>query len=30
MEALCTKRFRATPGMLLPRSCWGAKCTCPI
>nr|DAX55930.1 MAG TPA: hypothetical protein [Caudoviricetes sp.]DAY47984.1 MAG TPA: hypothetical protein [Caudoviricetes sp.] len=29
MEALCTKRFRATHGILSPRNCWGAKCTCP-
>ena len=29
LEALCTKRFRATHGILSPRNCWGAKCTCP-
>nr|DAJ96599.1 MAG TPA: hypothetical protein [Caudoviricetes sp.] len=28
MEALCTKRFRATLGIFWPRNCWGAKCTC--
>nr|DAW09066.1 MAG TPA: hypothetical protein [Caudoviricetes sp.] len=29
MEALCTKRFKATHGILWPRSFWGVKCTCP-